>query len=1119
MATITSNTFLDDGVARTAGEAMAIGNGAIFTIRTDSRIHANAPASFTGSLGSPTFTGIGGEFVIDATNVRWLAYNSGTGVVPPIGTSIVGNTSGATGYLLGVWAPESGTYPTTTWPTVVRAVGAAMPTSGFIKLREVSGGPYNASETLTGIGASTTAADVTGWIEVAFDAGTNFVVGRVGKFKTRGDWFYLENTQDGQDIQVPSSIAAGAAHSSYPLGAWVETSPGTDEYEFWPCLHSGLINMSNFGDLWGEFEVDRNPRAKFLTPNGAGTFGFGASTYSDAPTYTSVAAQVGTYAGIAIAGTYTWAADVVTVNTAATAHLLEDGQTIGLDFTSGSGVDAATFVVNVIDAFNFSCAYVGSGTGGNVTVRPGVTITFTAHGLNQGEDVYCDFTSGTGVDGTYQVYSVGSANAYSVSYPHTAALTGGNVSCIHSIDITYTSHGLAQGRRISIRSPITGAITGGHYVVKSAPTANTLRINHPSSTIISGTCRVGNTLTYQPPAGCKVRVPNIFLQECATATRAVNSQPNGTVTSRPEFTTTTAGAIDIEYLYSFSLRSVFAQPYSVRIHHSCLQESLDISECATAIDINDVGIGHWSSQDVRSLQLTSNFAGGTISNVVAPRVSLGTTDHATEIIYCKDLVIENLNTGITGYIRSTGIPLNIQTCSNLTIDGVKVFNGNISIATSNGVYISNIDYNDRYAGYTSITTPLNAVVIGAGCNDIIIDGMTFGLGGTVPNCQPYTGLVSITGASNVKIRNLGTSSNYLSTGEWAPNLVATGVVHTSGGNNSNISIQKVFVNKMRTGLVSTINSDKNVLYEQILSSDPCLHSAKAAYISLVASLDTDIKGMTTGGYPVTAQVSVYGTHWYDMFLGTAYGALILAMNEPTTDTSPYYTNNAGIVKFNSSGGVEMRAIGATSTWETPYYIQGHTGFQNVSPVMSGGTIGNYRFKYQIDLNDGNSWSTLSAQLTAAQLATALNGEIVDPVDGFKLRIQIETTTGNATAITFLRIYTTTSTAAQNAINYPLDIVPITVTVKDVNTGDPIENARVFIEAAAGGPATLGTDILTGLTNASGILTGTTEYVDQPISGRVRRASVAYGTLYKSATISSTIESDGLNLTVLMIPDE
>jgi hypothetical protein len=128
MATISANAY-NDAATRTAGEAITITTGAVWTVRTDYRVHANAPASNLGSLAAVTVTE--GRFEWDSRNVRWLAYNTGTGNVPAIGTSIV--QGGVSGYLLGVWASKT---------VAQTAVGAAMPASGFIKLREVTGGTY-----------------------------------------------------------------------------------------------------------------------------------------------------------------------------------------------------------------------------------------------------------------------------------------------------------------------------------------------------------------------------------------------------------------------------------------------------------------------------------------------------------------------------------------------------------------------------------------------------------------------------------------------------------------------------------------------------------------------------------------------------------------------------------------------------------------------------------------------------------------------------------------------------------------------------------------------------------------------------------------------------------------
>ena len=72
-------------------------------------------------------------------------------------------------------------------------------------------------------------------------------------------------------------------------------------------------------------------------------------------------------------------------------------------------------------------------------------------------------------------------------------------------------------------------------------------------------------------------------------------------------------------------------------------------------------------------------------------------------------------------------------------------------------------------------------------------------------------------------------------------------------------------------------------------------------------------------------------------------------------------------------------------------------------------------------------------------------------------------------------------------------VTTTITVVDIGTGSPIENANVYLTAAAGGPLTPGTAIIdTGtLTDASGQVSDTRSLAsNQPVTGRVRRASPA-----------------------------
>jgi len=214
---------------RYGGETFLMQEGGQLTIRTDTRFHANSPASMLGSLGSQTVTE--GKLIYDGTDVRWLAYDTGSGTVPAINTSIT--QGGVTGILLGVW--DSITSAPST-------VGSAMSTDGFIKFLSVTGGTFSAGA-LTGIGANATGADVTGWIEIVADSSSTISVPRLGEHEIRGDWFYLDNTNGsvGQTLQVPTN---GGGATTYCPGVWIETGVGTNVYENFPSLNGATNGWS-----------------------------------------------------------------------------------------------------------------------------------------------------------------------------------------------------------------------------------------------------------------------------------------------------------------------------------------------------------------------------------------------------------------------------------------------------------------------------------------------------------------------------------------------------------------------------------------------------------------------------------------------------------------------------------------------------------------------------------------------------------------------------------------------------------------------------------------------------------------------------------------------------------
>jgi hypothetical protein len=65
------------------------------------------------------------------------------------------------------------------------------------------------------------------------------------------------------------------------------------------------------------------------------------------------------------AGTYTWAAGVVTVISAG--HGLLTGASVAITFISGAGTPNGNYAITVVDANTFTFALAGSGAGGNLT--------------------------------------------------------------------------------------------------------------------------------------------------------------------------------------------------------------------------------------------------------------------------------------------------------------------------------------------------------------------------------------------------------------------------------------------------------------------------------------------------------------------------------------------------------------------------------------------------------------------------------------------------------------------------------------------------------------------------------------------------------------------------------
>lgn len=538
----------------------------------------------------------------------------------------------------------------------------------------------------------------------------------------------------------------------------------------------------------------------------------------------------------------------------------------------------------------------------------------------------------------------------------------------------------------------------------------------------TGLVRIGNsgaaTNGHTPTSGRKVVIGNIFLENCTTAARSINVLPNATIATRYDFTTTGGGVVTMDKVNAAWYLS-FSQAYSVTLSNVGAIDGILASEVATAMTWDKVGVGNKPTTALLMSPLTMSlcFAGGTFTDCVWARVSMAASgaNTFTPTDISGFTFVRNTFRANTIRANNTTYSVNALRMNSCTFTDCTFIQGAVALSTCDGITMTGTRYIEAVSGSTVTTYTGYVWLVTVSTKNCMFDGLTF----PVTNTHPYTAILQVNaaGCNNVAMRNIGTRSSPLSLGS----ANACGLIYAfaAGAAATNFRFQRVYFSNTRTGVMTGDNSSKGVLEEHVFGD-----YADAADVAAV--LEYKCKGRGTS-LALTAQTSVYGTHWRDHFTSTTAGRLVILMNEPTENTASQVTLTGGAA-FTSAGGLYMPTIGMSATFETPNFILGHTGFQNSAAIMGGGTATQYTYEYAIDKNDGNGWSTMtSSSYSATTLATALNGITgIDASLGFKLRIKITTSTTNTAAITSFYILTTSTTTAQD-YTYPLDVSTLELT--------------------------------------------------------------------------------------------
>ena len=571
----------------------------------------------------------------------------------------------------------------------------------------------------------------------------------------------------------------------------------------------------------------------------------------------------------------------------------------------------------------------------------------------------------------------------------------------------------------------------------------------------TGLVRIGNsgaaTNGYTPASGLAVVVPNIFFENCTTAARTANVIPHATIASRYDFTCTGGGVLEIDKCNMAWYLSA-SQAYSVNVSNSGFVDGILLSEVASPMTFSRVGVGNKPTTALlmSPLTMTYCFAGGTFTDCVWARVSMAAsgahTNTLTDIAgftFVRDTIRANTIRG-----NATTYALNATRIQNCTWTDPVIIQGAMSFTTCANITVTGTVYCEAVSGTTGTTYVGYVWIATSNTLNCVFSGLTM----PVTNTQPYTALLLVSVASaNIKLRNIGTRAAPVTLGSTN----ACGLIYTLATAAKDVKVQRVYCSNTRTGIMTGDNSCTRITEENVFGD-------YADAVDVMACLNMKRKGMGGTG-ALTAQTSVYGTHWRDGFTSTTVGRIAILMNEPTADTAAQVALANG-ANFTSAGGLYMPAIGRSATFEMPEYILGHTSFQNAALVMAGGTATNYTYEYAIDKNDGNGFSAMtSSAYTATTLGTALSGITgIDASKGFKLKLKITTGTTNTTAITSVYVLTNSSTTAQD-YQYPLDTA--TIQVQGLVTGSRIvarkvaDSSLVYEGAESAGVAQFVTDYL------------------------------------------------------------
>lgn len=1075
MATFTITTPVNvDTLASKVGSDTYNINGGYLTVDQDTRYGTNGNTS--AGMGNITLSAtLGGTIEFNSTAVRLIPYNTGSGTVPASNTVITNNS--ASGKLIAVYSALN-VAPTD--------AGAAMPASGYIKVKQVTGAYAAGVLTGTGLNATATGPDTPGWIEIVGVDALTCTVNRLNLFKVRGEWYDFEGVttsgSSGDTYQIPSNGAI-----VYAPGVWVETGTASGVYEFYPC--AGTI--PSHVDAIATDAV----RGKVCWISTAGLVRFqNDGTTNNTGGYLPPSGRKIRIPNIRFS---TCTAGALTVNSLPHATLATR-----YDFTTtgGGAIDIDKAMMNWYPSFAqpYSVALSNFAVMTQLSVSEiaapiawsNVCVGQEAQNTQFGLSMTTCFAGGTMTDCVWSRAALAASGAYCVSMSDLSGFTFTNVKHKALGSRGNANTGAAIMTRVNDSTWDTPVFGGGRVALT---TCARLEFN--------------DTVYYDHPAW---------------TTNYTSSQPYAT-TAWTRVTTTA---------------TLTKTSHGLRVGDTF---NVSVTSDAAAITTGAKTVLAVPSVDTFTVTcLNGGAASGTVTyNRTATQFAMNMFDIASS---CTDIVIDGLDFGGLPLVQPYASVLNVGAagCADIKLRNIGTYASPLDMGSPR------IDL----AAWTRVTTvaTVTSVAHGLKVGDIIYVPVSSVVAAivvgaktvtSVPTADTFTFTCLNAGAASGTLSYYATMTATLVTvaAAAAANTVAvqrcytphlrTNII-TSDNSSKNVTLENVHGDYINNPVFPMLNGKlKGLAAAHVIAAQtscygthwfdgyladltPNADAQAWTRATTTATLTSNAHGLRTGmlvNVTVTSSlaaiilgiktITVLDANTFTftcLNAGAASGTLTFVplssrigfvCNEATADTAGVYTIDSGTPAFTSAGGLFMPVIADQVTFELPYYVIGHTGFPIAEAVMTTGTITNYDITYALDKNNGSGYGSFknlsypraggsgtvgnftftvtdatgvatddyvfgtniggnakvvsvasnTVTVDVANLGTVSgiirfnqlpNETGIDAEDGIKMKVRIKTTTTNATAITSL-LYYTNSDATSRAYQYPLDLLPLTLT--------------------------------------------------------------------------------------------